>query len=56
MKSIFLYFFQKKLSSVIYVGKIVILVKYQFHHNTSPARSKNWWDGRGEAVQPFLSV
>ncbi len=41
---------------MVYGGKTDILVKCSFHHNTSPARAKNWWDGRGEAIQPFLSV
>ncbi len=43
-------------SPVLYEGKTVILVKYPFRHNTSPVRSKHWWDGRGEAIQPFRSV
>ncbi len=47
-KSIFLDFFQKKRPSyVIYEGKTRFLVKCPFRHNTSPARSKNCWDGRG---------
>ncbi len=41
---------------MLYEGKTVILVKCPFRHNTSPARSKNWWDGRGEPIQPFPSV
>ncbi len=56
-KSIFLYIFQKKRPSyVIYGGKAVILVKCPIRHNTSPVRSKNWWDGRRAAMEPFRSV
>ncbi len=56
-KSIFFNIFQKKNPShVIYGGKAVILVKCPFRHNTSTVRSKNWCDGRREAMQPFRSV
>ncbi len=55
-KSIFLYFYNKKTTYVVFSGKVVILVKCPIRHNTSPVRSKNWWDGRGEAIQPFRSV
>ncbi len=55
-KSIFFYIFQKKKPSyVVYGGKAVILVKCPVKKK-SPVRSKNWWDGRGEAMQPFRSV
>ncbi len=52
----FYIYFQEKISYVIYEGKTIILVQCSFHHNTSSARSKNWWDGRREAIQRFLSV
>ncbi len=55
-KSIFILFFQKKHLSVLYGDNTVILVKCPFRHNTSPIRRKNWWGGRGEAIQPFQSV
>ncbi len=56
-KSIFLLKKLKKIPHLCYMRvKTVILVKCPFRHNTSPARSKNCWDGRGEAIQLFLSV
>ncbi len=51
-----IFFNNKKPSYVIYGGKAVILVKRPVQKNKSPVRSKNWWDGRGEAMQPFRSV
>ncbi len=48
-KSTFIYIFlNKKNSSVVYEDKTGILVKCSFRHNTSSARSKNWWDSKGE--------
>ncbi len=38
---------------MLYGGKTVILVKCPFRHNTSPVRSKNWWDGRRDTMHHF---
>ncbi len=54
-KSILLYIFSKKKALVCDLCKTVtvILVKCSFRHNTSPASSKNCWDGRGWQYNDF---
>ncbi len=54
----FFYVFLEKKNHHLCVWEIkcVKILKCSFRHNTSTVRSKNWWNGRGEAMQPFLQV